>query len=74
MLVDFGVQGFACRGAVLDGGKIIFGEIFLNEEAVHGGRRAERSDVVLLEHRQDVVCIELIKIIGKMGASHIHWP
>ena len=51
LLVDLGVQGFACRGAVLDGGKVIFGEIFLNEEAVHSGRRAERGDVVLLEHR-----------------------
>ena len=67
LLVDLGVQGFACRGTVLDGGKVIFGEIFLNEEAVHSGRRAERGDVVLLEHRQDVVCIELIKIIGKNG-------
>ena len=56
-----GVQRFARGAGVVYAGQIVLRDILADQEAIHGGRRAEGGDVVLLEHRQYVVGVERSK-------------
>ena len=52
---------------MLDSGKVELGKVVLDEESVHRRRSTESGDVVLLEHRKDVVGRESIEIIDEHG-------
>ena len=67
LLINFGVQRLACGGGVFNRGEVVFRQILFDEETIHGGRRAESGDVVFCKHGQDVVSVELVKIVGKDG-------
>ncbi len=67
LVEDLRIQRLTCDTGVFQRGKIISAEILLDEETVHGRRRAEARDVVFLEHRQNVICMEAVEIIHKYG-------
>ena len=65
LIEDLGVERLAGRRRVLDGRKIVLRQILLDEHAVHRGRRAERGDVILGEHGQDLRGVEAVKVVGE---------
>ena len=66
-----GVQRLARDGAVLEVRQVVLGEVFVDEEAEDGGRRAERSDVVVLYLLQDVGRGELLVVVDEdVGAGY----
>ena len=67
LLEHLRVQGLPGGGGILNGGQVVFAQILLDEEPVHGGRGAEGGDVILGKHRQNVVGVELVEVVGEDG-------
>ena len=59
------VQRLAGRAGPAQGTEVVFGEVFLDEEAVNGRRRAEGGDVVIGHLLQQVGRRKLLMIIDK---------
>ena len=67
---DLGVQRFAGGGEVLDAREVVARHVFLKHEAVHGGRGAERPEVVVLHVLQKFGGHELVHVIAEdLGAG-----
>ena len=67
LIEHLGVQRFPGHGGVVDGGKVVFAQVLLDQHAQHGGRRAEGGDIVLLEQGQNFLRVEAVKVIGEHG-------
>ena len=66
-----GVQRLAGDGAVLQVAEVELRQVFVDEEAEDGGRRAERRDVVVLYHLQDMRRGELLVVVDEdRGAGY----
>lgn len=64
--VHLGVERFARRRAVGEGGKVVFGEILLDQKTVDGGRHAEGGDPVLRDEGKEVGRGEpAVVVVGK---------
>ena len=61
----FRIEGLSRHPHVFESGEIVMGEILPDEEAEHGGRRAEGGDAVLLEKRQDLRGMEAVEIVDE---------
>ena len=59
------VERLARGREVFDGGKVIGRDILLQHEAVHGGRRAEGREVVVLHDLQKLGGYELVHVVGE---------
>lgn len=60
-----GVQSFAGDGTVLQTRQVVLRQVFVDEEAEDGGRRAKRGDVIVLNLLQDVGGRELLVIVDE---------
>ena len=63
------VERLACGREVLDGGKVVGCDVLLQHEAVHGGRRAEGREVVVLHDLQKLGGYELVHVVGEDGCT-----
>ena len=50
---------------MLDRGKVVLGDIFLNHKAVHGWRSTEGCDTVFSKKRQQIMSVKTVEIVGK---------
>ena len=64
-VVNGGVERLAGDGAILERGEVVAGQVFANEEAEDGGRGAERGDVVIVDHAEDVGGDELVVVVDE---------
>ena len=65
----FRVQGLASRGEVLHAGQVVGGHVLLQHEAVHGRRRAEGGELVVLNLLQKLGGHELVHVVGEDGGT-----
>ena len=68
------IQCLACDRAVLQGRKVVMRRILPNQEAEDGRRSAERCDMIILYHLQDVGRMELFMVVYETVAPAIHCP
>ena len=60
-----GVERLAGRRRVADGAEVVFRDVLLDEHPVHRRRCAECRDLVLGEHRQDLLRVEAREVVGE---------
>ena len=61
--INLGVERLACGGRMDNRGEVVFADVLLDQHAVHGGRCAKCRDMVLCEHRKDVLRVEAVEIV-----------
>ena len=62
LIENFRIQCLTGDGGILQRSQIIMGKIFLDQETVHRRRCAECGHMILGEHRQDLIGMELVEI------------
>ena len=64
------VEGFSGDGAAGERGEVVAADVFADEEAEHGGRRAEGGDVVAGHYGQEVGGHEFVEVVYEdVGAA-----
>ena len=66
---DLGVQRLARRGEVVHARQVVGAHVLLQHETVHGGRRAERGQLVVLDLLQQLRGHELVHVVGEDGGA-----
>ena len=61
--VHFRVQRFSRGGHMLHGREIVMRQILLDHHSKDCRRRAERCDMILCKHRENIRCVEPVKVI-----------
>ena len=61
--INLRVERLACGRRMYDRGQVVFADVLLDQHAVHGRRRAKCRDVVLREHRKDVLSMEAVEVV-----------
>ena len=69
-----GRQRLASRGEALDGREVVGIHVLARQHAPHGGRAAERGDVVGLDEVQDLVAVEAVEVVDQLATFHKPLP
>ena len=69
LVIHFGVERLARAVGPFQGAQVVAGEILLDEEAVHRGRRAKAGHAVLFQHFEQIGGDEAVKIVYKQRCS-----
>ena len=69
LVIHFGVERLARAVGPFQGAQVVAGEILLDEEAVHRGRRAKAGHAVLFQHFEQVGGDEAVKVVHKQRGA-----